>query len=86
MSDNIVSLERKTYTAKQFSVCINGNTFLISGTLDGFIDFALPKGGTYQLTLDEARILVASLNSAVEDVFKNCLYDRDALLEKSHDR
>jgi len=54
--------------------------FQLSGTLDGFIDLATPSAGTYQLSLDEARALVAALNGAIADVKANCLYDRDALL------
>jgi hypothetical protein len=76
---SILRFERKTYTAKLFGVPI-GDGFKLAGTLDGFIDFAVPERGTYQLTLDEARAMVAALTGAIEDVKANCLYDRDALL------
>lgn len=52
----------------------------ISGTLDGYIDFALPAGITYQFTPGELRALMAAMAGAVDDVQRNCLYDRDALL------
>lgn len=72
----IARLPARTYAAKAF--CAAG--FQISGTLDGFIDFATSLG-TWQITLDEARALIAAINGAMSDVQANCLYDRDALLE-----
>lgn len=76
----IVSLPPRTYTAKAFHAA----GFQMSGTLDGFIDFAASRG-TWPLTLDEARALIAALNGAISDVQANCLYDRDALLEPTGD-
>jgi hypothetical protein len=75
----VLAFRCRTYSAKAFRAC----DFQLSGTLDGYIDFAVPERGTYVLSLDEARALIAALNSAVEDVRANCLYDRDALLEKA---
>jgi hypothetical protein len=70
--------ERKarTYSAKTFTAGV----FQMSGTLDGYIDFVMYRKGTEQLSLDEARALIAALNGAVADVQANCLYDRDELL------
>ena len=78
---SVIPFQRKSYEAKRFDAPVGCAKFEIAGTLDGFIDFALPSRGTYQLTLDEARAIVAALNSAIDDVKANCLYDRDPLLE-----
>lgn len=67
-----------TYEAKLFRAA----NFKAAGTLDGFIDFATPESGTYPLTLNEARAIVAALNSAIADVRVGCLYERDALLAR----
>lgn len=72
---NVIQLGQRTYRAKHFSA----RPFELAGTLDGFIDFATPAG-TWPLTLDEARALIAALNGAVADVGARCLYERDALL------
>lgn len=72
----IVYLPHRTYRAKAFLA----GAFETSGTLDGYLDFATPKG-TWQLSLDDARALIAALNGAINDVQTNCLYDRDVLLE-----
>lgn len=72
---SIAQSQRRTYCAKLFVA----GPFKMAGTLDGYVDFAVP-GRTYQLSLDEARALIAALNSAVADVQANCLYDKDALL------
>lgn len=75
----------RTYIAKQFEVAVGElseqarDGFKISGTLDGYIDFAVTRA-TYQLSLDEARALAAALNGAIRDVTANCLYDHDVLL------
>lgn len=74
----IVTPMRRTYTAKLFEAA----GFKTAGTLDGYVDLAVPQGGTYQLTLDEALLLIAALHGVVSDIRANCLYDRDALLEK----
>lgn len=55
----------------------------MGGTLDGYIDFAIPRGKTFQLSLGEARAMIAALQGAVADVQANCLYDRDTLLVKA---
>lgn len=73
---NVVHLPRRTYRAKPFSA----GGFKLSGTLDGFIDFAA-QDRTYLLSLDEARALIAALSGAIADVQSNCLYDKDVLLE-----
>lgn len=72
----IVHLPQRTYSAKSFRAA----GFQMSGTLDGFIDFATSRG-TWQLSLDDARAVIAALNGAIGDVQANCLYDRDVLLE-----
>jgi hypothetical protein len=72
----ILPIRTRTYSAKPFFA----RPFEMAGTLDGFIDFATPTE-TYTLTLGEARNLIAALNGTISDVEKNCLYDRDVLLE-----
>ena len=73
---DVVIFPARTYAAKPHY----GAEFQMSGTLDGFIDFATDCG-TYVLSLDEARAVVAALNGAIDDVTTNCLYDRDVLLD-----
>ena len=72
----------RTYTAKRFSVTNPAGEFLASGTLDGFVDFAMPRpgGSTYPLTTTEARSIATALLSAVDDVDAHCLRDLDAYL------
>ena len=82
MSGKLLEIKR-TYSAKLFTVECQHGDFKIAGTLDGFIDLAIPQGKTLQLTPEEARTLAAQLQSSVEDIEKNCLYDRDALLMKT---
>lgn len=79
---DVIPIRKNTYSAKLFEVLFDDlKPFKVAGTLDGFVDFATPMGGpTYPLSLDEARQLVAALNSAIHDVETNCLYERDALL------
>ena len=88
---NIIQISTRrssTYTAKPFLVSLCGdeiNSVIISGTLDGFLDFVVPANTesgetTNIITLDEAREIAAKLLLAVEDVRKNCLYDKDTLL------
>lgn len=76
MSD-VLSFPKRTYSAKQFHAA----GFQTAGTLDGYIDFAVPAKGTFQLSLAEADQLIAALSGAVADVRANCLYDKDVLLE-----
>lgn len=76
----LLEMPAKTYKAKLFEVLIGISSFKLAGTLDGFIDFAIPDVGTYPLSLDEARLLVAALTGAISDIEANCLYERDCLL------
>jgi hypothetical protein len=79
---NVVSFPRQTYSAKGFSVDVGNYTFLMSGTIDGFIDLVIPDGPTYPLGLEEAEAFCAALHWAIQDVRENCQYDRDPLLIK----
>jgi hypothetical protein len=74
---SIIKFPDRTYTAKLFEV----EDFKVAGTLDGYLDLALP-GGTYQISPTKALALAAALRAAVEDVRANCLYDNDVLLEQ----
>jgi hypothetical protein len=74
---NLIQMPANTYTAKLFE----SGVFKLAGTLDGFIDLATPRG-TYALSLDEANGLAMAICNAIGDVKENCLYERDALLEK----
>ena len=88
MSSNVIQFGRQTYVAKLTHLALGAPTratFSMAGTLDGYVDFAIAgkQGeflGTYQLSCDEARQLIAALNSVVTDIQTNCLYDRDPLL------
>lgn len=88
MSAQVVTLRpaKKTYSAKPFKVFGSGLEFHMSGTLDGFIDFAIieadGKSRTYIITPVDARLLAVNLAATADDVDKNCLYDNDALLMK----
>ena len=73
----------RTYSAKGFALDTPYGKFQMSGTLDGFVDVAVPHGNTYPLTLEETRALAASLLQAADDVEKHCLGDRDALLSNN---
>ena len=75
---NLIEMPPSTFKAKLFET----EHFKVAGTLDGFVDLAT-SDGTYQLSLDEAQALASALNGAIADIKSNCLYDRDALLEKS---
>lgn len=75
----LIQLPPHTYRAKLFESPWETTCFPLTGTLDGFIDFAMPQGGTYPLSLDEARCLVVALNASIADVKENCLYGRDSL-------
>jgi hypothetical protein len=79
-SSLIIEMPPQTYNAKLFSSPWEGKTFKLAGTLDGFIDLAVPKGGTYPLSLEEARSLVDALNIAITDVQTRCLFEKDSLL------
>ena len=85
MSENVVQMPAKTYNAKLQTLILSGLEVKIAGTLDGFIDLAvLPIHGisrTYSLTQGDALLLISALHAVVDDIAKNCLFDRDALLE-----
>ena len=51
----------------------------VAGTLEGDVDIAFPDA-TYTLHLHSAKALQNALSAAIEDVEKNCLYDKDSLL------
>lgn len=74
--NNVLRFPPRTYCAKLFEA----NDFKVAGTLDGYIDFAVPGYKTFQLSMNEINDLVSALNDAVADVRSNCLYDRDVLL------
>jgi hypothetical protein len=74
---NVLRFPPRTYSAKLFQAV----GFKVAGTLDGFIDFAVPGGKTFQLSIEEAHDMVSALNGAVADIRANCLYDRDVLLD-----
>jgi hypothetical protein len=76
----VVPFLRKTYCAASFEVCYGNGKFRMSGTLCGFIDFATPNSGTYPLSMGEAKLMVAALLGAINDVEANCLHERDPLL------
>jgi len=84
---SVTPFKKKTYAAQGFDVKTMGVDFLMSGTLDGFVDFCvIPNKGryrTYTITKNEAIKLISSLNGVVNDINKNCLYDNDCLLAKS---
>ena len=79
----IVALHR-SYSARAFTCRANGTEYLLSGTLDGYLDFCITdqdgKHATRTLSLDEARTLIATLHGAIGDVQEHCQYDRDPLL------
>ena len=76
----LLNMPPPTFTAKLFEVPWETAHFAVAGTLDGFIDLAVPQGGTYQLSLEVARNLAEALTNSVADIQSNCLYDRDILL------
>ena len=68
---NIVPMQGPLYEAKPFSANAEAGEFLVSGTLCGCIDFAVPSGKTYALSPDEALSLITALQGARADVLKN---------------
>ncbi len=79
----IIQMPSRTYRARLVEVPCGDVAFKLAGTLDGFIDFAMPGGGgTYSLSTAEAENLATALLRVICDVKINCLYDRDALLRK----
>lgn len=81
---NVVALRpQKSYAAKLSALHLSGiaEPVHIAGTLDGFIDFAF-GGKTWNLTCDDARMLIAALHATVDDIQAHCLFDRDPLLVK----
>lgn len=83
---NVYQIKQKTYTAKPTKFSASGFGITIAGTLDGYIDLAITQSDgeslTYNMSCDDIRLLVAGLNTTIEDIRKNCLYDKDALLKK----
>lgn len=79
----ITTMPTKTFVAKLIKVYWRKKLFKMAGTIDGFIDFAVPGGRTYQLSVAEAEALIAALRDTIYDVKTNCLHDRDALLVDS---
>lgn len=77
----ILQMPPQTYCAKLFEVACDGGVFRIAGTLDGAVDLALPEGGTYVLAMETAQRLASALLDVTDDIRRNCLYDRDALLQ-----
>lgn len=75
---SVHQFQRKTYAAKAFHAA----AFEMSGTLDGYVDFVVPERGTYQLSLEEVRSLIAALRDVESDIVLNCQYDADPLLAK----
>ena len=86
-SMNIIQFGPNTYVARLEKLTVSGLDIKISGTLDGYIDFAVTpvdqKSRTYSLTCDDARRIMAALGSVVADVQGNCLFERDGLLRDS---
>ena len=76
----LIEIPKNTFTAKLFEASWDTSVFKVAGTLDGLIDLAVPGGGTYPLSLDEARGVIVALNNAIADVKANCLHARDSLL------
>ncbi len=80
----VVPFARKSYEAKLITFHASGFEFHLGGTLDGFVDLAVicsnGEARTYTISCDDARVLIASLNTVVKDIQDNCLFDRDHLL------
>ena len=73
------------YNAQLFQSPYATTQFKLAGTLDGFIDLAVPEGKTYPLSLAEAEALAQALISAIGDVKTHCLYEKDPrLIDKSN--
>ncbi len=82
---NIIPFRQKTYSAKAFRIPTIGRIFIVSGTLDGYMDFAIVEDDgvthtTYILDCNEARQLASALLGAADDIQKNCLFEQDPLL------
>lgn len=76
---------RSTYRAKLERVNASGLDIKIAGTLDGMVDFAVTDSDshrTYSISCEDARNISKALLAVADDIEKNCLYDRDALLMK----
>jgi hypothetical protein len=80
----IIPFRRATYEAKPQRVNASGYKFLMSGTLDGWIDFSVTCSDgthrTYQIMRDDARGIIVALHAVVADITANCMFDRDPLL------
>jgi hypothetical protein len=79
----LLTMPANTYRAKIFRLPLGDHRFTIAGRIEGGIDFAVPQGRTYLLTVEQAAALAAALNGAVEDVAQNCRYGKDALLRSA---
>lgn len=84
---NVIQFPKKelcTYNAKQETIEASGYEIKIAGTLDGYIDFCITCSDgshlTYRLTRDNAVMIIAGLQSVINDINKNCLFERDQLL------
>ncbi len=76
---------RSTYRSILEQLSASGFEIKIAGTLDGFVDLAITesdgKHRTYNISPEEAKRLSGALLKVVDDIQRNCLYDRDALLQ-----
>jgi len=60
-----------------------GYDFVMSGTLEGSIDFSILTASgnlTYVLTPDDAHQVIAGLHAVCADIQANCQFDRDPRL------
>ena len=77
----LIVMPASTYRAQLFTSPCGGSQFKIAGTLDGYLDLAMPdSGGTWQISLNEARLLIQAMMAGILDVETSCLYEDDALL------
>lgn len=81
----VVTIRAKFYDAKLFRAPTELGEFQAAGTLEGEIDFVVPrvpgrKGGTWGLTIAEAKAVIAMLQRAVSDVTANCIPGADPRL------
>lgn len=80
----VLSFRQRTYSAEVHRVTSCGFTFELSGTLYGHADFCVTEANgkhlTYTLDPDGLRRLASAALAVADDITKNCLYERDALL------
>ena len=85
---NVVSFARpksKEFCPKSTRGRLSIHAFIVSATLDGYVELALhaPDGShntTWQFTRDDARRVIAALNLTVQDITENCRFEDDARL------